>query len=95
MQEGITSGEAQLFDVREPHEHAQGMLKYAAPVPLSALSALSDSLNKDKITYLHCAAGVRVHPAADILKEMGFEHVVPLQEGFASLYKLGFPLQEE
>ena len=40
-------------------------------------------------TYFHCAAGIRVHPAADILRSMGFERVVPLQEGFAQLAQSG------
>ena len=37
MKEELASGEAQLFDVREPEEAAAGQLKDAALVPLSAL----------------------------------------------------------
>ena len=98
MHEQITSGEAQLYDVREPGEHAQGMLACSSPVPLSMLQegmfSNSDFLDKTKITYLHCAAGIRVHPAAACLQEMGFERVIPLQEGYGSLASLGFPLEE-
>lgn len=99
MHEALSSGEAQLFDVREPREHAMGMLACAEPVPLSMLEQgmLSNGvLDKEKTTYLHCAAGIRVHPAAAILQQqMGFQRVIPLQEGFASLYNLGFPLAQE
>ena len=98
MHEQLTSGEAQLYDVREPGEHAQGMLACSEPVPLSMLQegmfANSDFLDKTKITYLHCAAGIRVHPAAGCLQAMGFERVIPLQEGFGSLANLGFPLED-
>ena len=97
MHEEIMRGEAQLFDVREPGEHAGGMLACAEPVPLSMLQEgmfLNAGLDKEKVTYLHCAAGIRVHPSAAILQEMGFERVVPLQEGFGTLYQLGFPLKE-
>ena len=38
-----------------------------------------------KVAYLHCAAGVRVHPAAACMQKLGFKRVVPLQEGFGSL----------
>ena len=49
------------------------------------------------LTYVHCAAGIRVHYAAPILEAMGFERVVPLQEGFGELAMIGFskPILEE
>ena len=46
--------------------------------------------DKTKLTYVHCAAGIRVHPASEFLQRMGFERVVPLQEGYASLLQYGF-----
>ena len=39
---------------------------------------------------MHCAAGIRVHPASAFLERMGFERVVPLQEGYAALLQYGF-----
>ena len=114
MQEELASGEAQLFDVREPQETAAGRLRAAFCVPLSELregklpadldaskaralshfmAAHSLALNRRthpaQLTYLHCAAGVRVHAAAPILESMGFKRVVPLQEGFGLLVHLG------
>ena len=49
-------------------------------------------LEGTRARYLHCAAVIRVHPAAAILESMGFERVVPLEEGFAALAGLGFDL---
>ena len=80
----------------EPGEYAQARLTQALHVPLSELSngVEPDGVNKGMTTYLHCAAGIRVHPAADILRSMGFERVVPLQEGFAQLAQSGrFPFE--
>lgn len=85
---------AQLFDVREEDEAAAGKLAAAELVPLSQLQQGTPPpmpLSRDKLTYVHCAAGVRVHYAAPILQLMGFERVVPLQEGFATLRALGLP----
>ena len=84
----------QLFDVREPDEAASGKLRAAELVPLSELQQgmpPPTPIPRDKLTYVHCAAGIRVHYAAPILEAMGFERVVPLQEGFATLRSMGFP----
>jgi rhodanese-related sulfurtransferase len=98
MREELASGEAQLFDVREPNEAEAGMLRDAELVPLSYLQQGGDPMQRvgpapvdpAKVTYVHCAAGIRVHYAAPILEKMGFERVVPLQEGFATLCGMGF-----
>ena len=76
MAEEVCSGDATLFDVREPGEHAQGMLAMAQGLPLSMLQdgffAGTDALDKykSKTAYLHCAAGIRVHPAAECLQQL-------------------------
>lgn len=91
LKEELATGEAQLFDVREPNEAAQGMLSQAQLVPLSELQeGVKPNQDPTKLTYVHCAAGIRVHYAAPILEQMGFERVVPLQEGYASLRNYGF-----
>eukprot|EP00966_Prymnesium_polylepis_P019403 447323-Prymnesium_polylepis.1 len=94
MLEELASGEAQLFDVREPMEAGAGKLKAAQLVPLSELQQGMPPpmpIPRDKLTYVHCAAGIRVHYAAPILEKMGFERVVPLQEGYATLRAMGMP----
>ena len=89
----VRSGAAQLLDVREEYEHADGYLAAAVRYPLSRLvrgdeppAGYSAGLD----TYLHCARGIRVHSAVGILRE---KHVgtllVPLQEGFDTLVEFG------
>ena len=80
---------------REPQEAMQGKLKASVLVPLSELQdglAPTQKMGADptKLTYLHCAAGIRVHPSAAMLQSFGYERVVPLQEGFATLASVGF-----
>ena len=95
MKEELASGEAQLFDVREPDEAAAGMLVDAELVPLSGLQqGMKPTQDPTKLTYVHCAAGIRVHYAAPILEKLGFERVVPLQEGYAALLQLGFEAEK-
>ena len=62
----------------------------------SQLSALQqgacpkEALDATKRLYLHCAAGIRVHPAKACLEQLGCDDVVALQEGISELYELGF-----
>mmetsp|Transcript_7818 Transcript_7818/g.8947 ORF Transcript_7818/g.8947 Transcript_7818/m.8947 type:complete len:141 (+) Transcript_7818:44-466(+) len=87
----LNAGTAQLFDVREPDESAAGRLVQAKLVPLSELgSGQVPPHDKTMLTYLHCRSGKRVMSAAPILESQGFEHVVPLNEGFVQLAELGF-----
>ena len=104
LREELESGEAQLFDVREPGEAAMGMLRSADLVPLSALERglqktqiveRYPQVDPARLTYVHCAAGIRVHPATALLQQAGFERVVPLQEGYAALLQYGFEPKEE
>lgn len=91
MAEELVAGEAVLLDIREPNEHAAGMLSCAEALPLSALQGgAKPEASEDTLLYLHCAAGVRVHPSAAILASLGFSRVVPLAEGYATLRALGF-----
>ena len=93
----VKAGRAQLVDCREPHEWAAGHLLHAKLAPLSVLQQgiLPDGIEPDeKKIYLYCAAGVRVHHAAPLMRGLGCAGVVPLQEGFNSLLKLGMPLDQ-
>lgn len=91
----LRKNEAVLVDVREASEWDEGHLAGALPFPLSALKKASaedvgKALPKDKVLYLHCAAGGRVLPAAGLLKKLGYQ-VKPLKPGYEALKKAGFP----
>lgn len=100
VKENLAKKKAVLIDVREMGEWKRGHLEGAQLVPLSQLRRLKDdpavkakvekSLPKDRIIYCHCASGVRVLSAADILGKLGYD-IRPLSSGFNDLRKAGFP----
>jgi len=100
VKKALAAKKAVLFDVREKTEWDKGHLKDAKLLPLSALKGdtlpkeLQALLPKDKVVYLHCAAGGRCLTAGEILKKAGYD-VRPLKDGYQSLLKNGFPKAEE
>ena len=95
IKEELAAGTAQLLDVREFNEWQAGHLKQAVFVPLSQLEGYQepDDAEMDVKTYIHCRSGQRVHRAAPLLEEMGFEEVIPLSEGFDELAANGFEVE--
>jgi phage shock protein E len=91
----VADGTAVVIDVREADEWADGHLKAAASLPLSAIQAgvpadqLQALMPPGKVVYLHCAAGGRCLKAADLLKAAGHD-TRPLKPGYADLAKAGF-----
>jgi rhodanese-related sulfurtransferase len=96
VQRGVAEQKAVLVDVREKEEWDDGHLRDARLLPLSVLEQgvrkedLAKVLPKDKVIYLHCAAGGRCVRAAAILKKQGYD-VRPLKPGFDALLEAGFP----
>lgn len=96
VQRSMAEQKAVLVDVREKDEWEEGHLRDARLLPLSSLQAgvqnldLTKVLPKDKVIYLHCAAGGRCVQAATLLKKQGYD-VRPLKSGFDALLKAGFP----
>jgi rhodanese-related sulfurtransferase len=96
VKKALKAKTAVLIDVREKSEWDDGHLKDAKLLPLSTLKGdklpaeLGKILPKDKIAYVHCASGVRVLKAAEILRKSGYD-VRPLKDGYKSLLDKGFP----
>jgi phage shock protein E len=100
VKKALADKKAVLFDVREKGEWEKGHLKDARLLPLSSLKQdalpkdLQALLPKDKVVYLHCAAGGRCLTAAEILRKQGYD-VRPLKDGYKDLLKQGFPKAAE
>jgi rhodanese-related sulfurtransferase len=100
VKQNLAEKKAVLIDVREPAEWKRGHLEAARLVPLSELKRFGDDpavkkklaghLPEDRIIYCHCASGVRVLSAAEILGKLGYD-IRPLAAGFSDLRKAGFP----
>jgi rhodanese-related sulfurtransferase len=99
VKKALVERKAVLIDVREKSEWESGHLKDAKLLPLSSLKAetlpadLATLFPKDKVAYLHCAAGGRCLKAAEILRKQGYE-VRALKAGYKTLLKEGFPAAE-
>ena len=100
VKKALTAKNAVLIDVREKTEWDKGRLKDAKLLPLSTLKDdalpkdLPTILPKDRVAYLHCAAGVRCVKAAEILRKAGYD-VRAIKEGYKDLLKAGFPKADE
>ncbi len=100
VREKLAQGKAVLIDVREAGEWKQGHLADATLMPLSDLRKMSKdielrdsvlrALPQDKIIYCHCASGVRVITATQILEKLGYK-IRPLEAGYQELLEAGFP----
>jgi rhodanese-related sulfurtransferase len=104
VRKNLADGKAVLIDVRELGEWKQGHLADAKLVPLSELRKMSqdaqvrdsivERLPQDKIIYCHCASGVRVITATQLLDKQGYK-IRPLKAGYKELLEVGFPRAEQ
>ena len=67
------SDATQLVDVRSDDEVASGLIPGAIHIPLDALEARLDQLDKSKPIIVHCATGVRAEMAYRTLNAAGFD----------------------
>lgn len=83
-----------LIDVREPQEWRQGTLPGAQTVARGVLEGQIDGrVPYDASIVLYCGSGARSALAGKSLKEMGFEEVANLEEGFMGWARRGYPVQ--
>ena len=85
-----------ILDVRTDEEFAGGHLQKAMNLNYNApdfQTQLSD-LDKTKPYLVYCAVGGRSSKAAKLMREMGFEQVYNVTEGFPELKRAGIPVSE-
>lgn len=79
--QSVLSDGAQLVDVREPDEVAEGALDGATNIPVGDVAERWGELDLNKRVVLYCKAGGRSTKAAEILTAVGFGDVVNLEGG--------------
>jgi rhodanese-related sulfurtransferase len=91
-----------FLDVREADEFAAGRLPGARLVPRGFLEVKADLehpkrdpwlADRSRKLVLYCGGGNRSALAAKTLREMGFEAVVSMAEGFAGWLRRDFPVE--
>jgi len=80
-----------LIDVREPDEHAQGMIPGTVHIPRGFLELRIERNVPDRAmpVVLYCASGTRSVLAARSLAELGYTHVRSLAGGFTGWKRAG------
>lgn len=82
----IIAGElnnAQLLDVREQREWNIYRLDDAILMPLRTLPDQVLQLDRQKVTYVYCAHGIRSRYAVSFLQEIGFTQPIHVNDGLA------------
>jgi rhodanese-related sulfurtransferase len=90
----LESGEAQVIDVREDHEHEAGHVPGDRHIVLPKLSEEAGSLDKDRPVVVYCRSGSRAEVAADALAASGYE-AYNLEGGFVAWLEQGLPAEPE
>ena len=84
-----------LIDVRKESEFSGGHATVAKNLPLDQINKNMAAFDKEKIQYIHCAAGYRSMIAASILKSRGFDNIVNISGGFKDISNAGIALSKQ
>ena len=91
-----------FLDVREADEYAEGHIPGARHVPRGFLEVKADLshakrdpwlADRSRKLVLYCGGGNRSALAARTLREMGFERVLSLAEGWTGWSARGYPVE--
>lgn len=83
-----------VIDVREPEEHAEGVIAGADLAPLATLPARIGDLDPAMTTVLVCRSGYRSLLAAEYLRDAGFARPRSLAGGMLAWIEAGQPVVE-
>jgi molybdopterin/thiamine biosynthesis adenylyltransferase/rhodanese-related sulfurtransferase len=85
-----------LIDVREPDEHAQGMIPGTLHIPRGFLELRIERNVPDRSmpVVIYCASGTRSVLAARSLGELGYTNVRSLAGGFTGWKRAGLPWEQ-
>lgn len=82
---GLVEHNANIIDVRERGEYANGHINNSVNIPLSELRDRINEIPKDKPVYLHCRTGQRSYNATLALQNLGFNNVYNITGSFLAL----------
>ena len=83
---------AQMLDVREASEYAEGHVPGARHIPYEELERRLGELPREREIVVYCAAGVRSSVAASVLERSGLP-VTNVRGGFSSWVSAGLPIE--
>jgi hydroxyacylglutathione hydrolase len=94
VREAITSGDADLLDVRSAAEHAESRIPGAVNIPLGHLPRRVDEVSIERPLVVHCASGHRSAIAATVLSRAGVRDVINASGGIEEYLQAEYPVEE-
>lgn len=85
------SAESNVLDVRRPGEFETEHVLHAENKPLDFINDWTNSIDKNKPYFIHCAGGYRSMTAASILKSRGYENLIEVAGGYGAISKTDVP----
>ena len=90
--EMISSGEAQLVDVRQAYEWDAGRISGATHIPLEELPGRAQEITRDRPVILGCRSGARSAMATAALRASGID-ALNLEGGLEAWVEKGLPIE--
>jgi rhodanese-related sulfurtransferase len=69
----IASGEIQLIDVRQPHEHDAGHIAGSRLIELADLPSQAQTIDRNAPVVFYCRSGGRSGMATEALSQAGYD----------------------
>jgi len=69
----LADGEAEVIDVRAPHEHEAGHIAGTRLIELSELSARAGEIDSERPVVFYCRSGARSAMATDAFAQAGYD----------------------
>lgn len=74
LEEALANGQSySIVDVREAYELSSGMIPGAKHIPMNALMARRNELDKNQVQVLVCASGARSGMGSFMLRRFGYK----------------------
>ncbi len=80
-----------VLDVRQPNEHAAGVVEGAELLPLHLLPVKLAELLREHTYVLVCRSGARSAQACAFMQQQGFDNVFNLRGGMLAWAQSGLP----
>ena len=88
----IEEGGIQLIDVREPYEHEAGRIAGDRLVELMQLTAVADTIERDRPIVFYCRTGSRSAMATEAFRRAGYD-AHNMAGGLVDWAAAGLPLE--
>jgi hydroxyacylglutathione hydrolase len=95
VQSGLSSGDLQLLDVRQPHETHGDSIQGSKFSPLTSIFTDMSKMNSDVPIAAICPSGIRSTTGASILQHAGFKLAGITEIGLKEWKRKGYPITSE